>query len=103
LSSHAPSPPFPCVHRWAGAWEGPESCATYLKDVVRNALHAIALHERALRQAHLQTPISLPQLFNPVAFLNALRQVTSRTGTEEERVDGKGNVLAPVPPWLAMV
>ncbi|KAJ3052007.1 hypothetical protein HK097_006986 [Rhizophlyctis rosea] len=63
---------------WLALWEGPEEPQTFLRACVTKGLAVDALKEKASRGVIFDGPIQLANLFNPVTFLNALRQQTSR-------------------------
>ncbi|KAI9332693.1 dynein heavy chain and region D6 of dynein motor-domain-containing protein [Obelidium mucronatum] len=63
---------------WMALWEGPEDPQDFLTSVVKNTLNADDLCGKAQSGAIFSTPLKLSCLFNPIPFLNALRQQTSR-------------------------
>ncbi|KAI8842138.1 dynein heavy chain and region D6 of dynein motor-domain-containing protein [Chytridium lagenaria] len=63
---------------WMGLWEGPESPQDYMKDVIHNAMAVDAWRGKMTNGSLFGEPLQLCALFNPVTFLNALRQQTSR-------------------------
>ncbi|KAJ3025524.1 UNVERIFIED_CONTAM: Cytoplasmic dynein 2 heavy chain 1 [Siphonaria sp. JEL0065] len=64
---------------WMALWEGPEDPQDFLNSVVKNTLNADDLCGKAGGSgAIFTTPLKLSCLFNPIPFLNALRQQTSR-------------------------
>ncbi|KAI8844037.1 dynein heavy chain and region D6 of dynein motor-domain-containing protein [Chytriomyces cf. hyalinus JEL632] len=63
---------------WLNLWEGPEDAQEFLTSAVRNTLNADSLCGKAQNGAIFSSPLSMASLFNPIPFLNALRQQTSR-------------------------
>ncbi|KAJ3307863.1 Cytoplasmic dynein 2 heavy chain 1, partial [Blyttiomyces sp. JEL0837] len=66
---------------WLSIWDGPtENPQTYLKDAVSNTLTVDSLKQKAVNSSLFSSNsgIQLSSLLNPVTFLNALRQQTSR-------------------------
>eukprot|EP00842_Homolaphlyctis_polyrhiza_P006526 jgi/Hompol1/6875/HPOL_005105-RA len=63
---------------WSALWEGPESAQAYLRDVMSKGIQVQALRDKAISGAIFKETLALSGLFNPVTFLNAQRQQTSR-------------------------
>ncbi|KAJ3042257.1 Cytoplasmic dynein 2 heavy chain 1 [Rhizophlyctis rosea] len=63
---------------WLSLWEGPEEPQTYLRECVTKGLAVDTLKEKANRGTIFDASVQLANLYNPVTFLNALRQQTSR-------------------------
>ncbi|KAL2914266.1 hypothetical protein HK105_206212 [Polyrhizophydium stewartii] len=63
---------------WMNMWEGPELAQGYLRDVISKGVLVSALRDKASSSGLFKDPLALSGLFNPVTFLNALRQQTSR-------------------------
>ncbi|XJO78526.1 hypothetical protein BDV3_002952 [Batrachochytrium dendrobatidis] len=62
--------------RWMQLWEGPESAQVYIRSVISKAIAVDTLRDTA--SAGIKESIVLCNLFNPITFLNAQRQQTSR-------------------------
>lgn len=65
---------------WQAMWEGPENPSTFMKDVMANAIAVSNWRDAVKAGTLLSNPIQLSKLFNPLTFLNALRQQTARKG-----------------------
>ncbi|KAJ3070332.1 Cytoplasmic dynein 2 heavy chain 1 [Podochytrium sp. JEL0797] len=64
---------------WLTLWEeGPEEPQAFLNAVVRNTVNADELCAKATKGTLFSGTFKLSCLFNPIPFLNALRQQTSR-------------------------
>ncbi|KAI8621722.1 dynein heavy chain and region D6 of dynein motor-domain-containing protein [Chytriomyces sp. MP71] len=63
---------------WLAIWEGPEDPQEFLTSVVKNSLNSEELCVKAQSGALFASPLKMANLFNPIPFLNALRQQTSR-------------------------
>ncbi|RKO94668.1 hypothetical protein BDK51DRAFT_21975 [Blyttiomyces helicus] len=63
---------------WMLMWEGPEEPQAFLREVVARTQAVDSWRERCRTGSLFGSPIRLGDLFNPVTFLNALRQQTSR-------------------------
>lgn len=64
---------------WDRVWEGPDSALDYIRAAAAKSAAVLTWHDRALSQGLLTgAPLDLADLFNPVAFLNALKQETAR-------------------------
>ncbi|TPX62627.1 hypothetical protein PhCBS80983_g00247 [Powellomyces hirtus] len=63
---------------WLGIWEGPERPQHFLRETMSNSLAVESWLEREGSGTLFQRPVKMAGLFNPVTFLNALRQQSSR-------------------------
>ncbi|KAJ3098912.1 Cytoplasmic dynein 2 heavy chain 1 [Phlyctochytrium planicorne] len=64
---------------WLSLWEGPESPQDYMRESINNSLAVDTWRNKASGNGNLfAEPLQLCNLFNPITFLNALRQQTSR-------------------------
>ncbi|KAJ3059558.1 hypothetical protein HDU99_006295, partial [Rhizoclosmatium hyalinum] len=63
---------------WLSMWDGPEDPQEFLNAVVKNTVNAEELCGKAQSGAIFSAPLKISNLFNPIPFLNALRQQTSR-------------------------
>ncbi|KAI8925894.1 dynein heavy chain and region D6 of dynein motor-domain-containing protein [Entophlyctis helioformis] len=67
---------------WMSMWEGPESAQSYMREVISKGVSVQSLRDKAAAGASggvvFKDPIALSSLLNPVTFLNAQRQQTSR-------------------------
>ncbi|KAI8824969.1 dynein heavy chain and region D6 of dynein motor-domain-containing protein [Fimicolochytrium jonesii] len=64
---------------WIAKWDGgPEIPQQFLKEAVSNTISVESSLQKASTGTLFTQPLSLAKLFNPVTFLNALRQHTSR-------------------------
>ncbi|KAJ3116477.1 Cytoplasmic dynein 2 heavy chain 1 [Phlyctochytrium bullatum] len=66
---------------WQAIWEGPDAPQTYMKDTVQNAIAVDTWRSKLANNTLFSEPIQLCTFYNPITFLNALRQQTSRKGT----------------------
>ena len=65
---------------WLSQWEGPETPQEFLQATVQNAIAIDSYRNKYQGGTLFSTPFHLSNLYNPVTFLNALRQQTSRKG-----------------------
>ncbi|KAJ3088912.1 Cytoplasmic dynein 2 heavy chain 1 [Quaeritorhiza haematococci] len=63
---------------WSSCWEGPEDASDFMRETVSRAIAVCNWREKSLAGNLLSQPIQLSNLFNPITFLNALRQQTAR-------------------------
>lgn len=63
-------------------WEGPENPREYMNAVMENTICVDKWNELAIKNDLLESNqiIDLRKFFNPLTFLNALRQLTCRSG-----------------------
>ena len=80
LYKNAKKKPLYC--RWADMWEGPENPREYMNAVMENTICVAKWNELAIKNDLLESNqiIDLRKFFNPLTFLNALRQLTCRSG-----------------------
>ncbi|KAJ3141233.1 Cytoplasmic dynein 2 heavy chain 1 [Geranomyces variabilis] len=63
---------------WLALWEGPETPQHFLREAMANTMAVDSWLEKAVTGNLFKGPIKMAGLFNPVPFLNALRQHSSR-------------------------
>ncbi|KAJ3390612.1 Cytoplasmic dynein 2 heavy chain 1 [Lobulomyces angularis] len=64
---------------WLALWEeGPENPTSFMREAMQNTISVNNWREKSAQGVLLDSPIQLSRLFNPLIFLNALRQSTSR-------------------------
>mmetsp|Transcript_9476 Transcript_9476/g.27062 ORF Transcript_9476/g.27062 Transcript_9476/m.27062 type:complete len:1740 (-) Transcript_9476:175-5394(-) len=63
---------------WEGLWEGPEAPLAYCRAIVARAVAVEQWLLKAQQGQLLGAPLDLGNLFNPITFLNALRQQSAR-------------------------
>ncbi|KAJ3270644.1 Cytoplasmic dynein 2 heavy chain 1 [Terramyces sp. JEL0728] len=63
---------------WLDVWEGPGTVHLFIENVVCKCLAVSSYRDKVLSGTFFSTPLQLGHLFNPVTFLNAQRQLTSR-------------------------
>jgi dynein heavy chain 2 len=67
------------LNRWQKFWYGPEDAGAWLREVIARKIAIKSWLERVENGTLLSRPVSLPELFRPRTFLNAMRQQTART------------------------
>jgi hypothetical protein len=72
---------------WLSLWEGPENPQSFMRDTVQNALYLDSWKAKSQQGSLLAGTLKLSHLFNPMTFLNALRQFTSRKGKDLSALD----------------
>ncbi|KAJ3146349.1 Cytoplasmic dynein 2 heavy chain 1 [Geranomyces michiganensis] len=63
---------------WLALWEGPETPQHFLREAMSNTVAVDGWLEKATAGVLFKDPVKMAGLFNPVPFLNALRQQSSR-------------------------
>ncbi|TPX70937.1 hypothetical protein SpCBS45565_g01524 [Spizellomyces sp. 'palustris'] len=63
---------------WLLLWEGPETPQLFIREAMSNGLEVDQWREKGNAGTLFKSPLRMAGLFNPVTFLNALRQHTSR-------------------------
>lgn len=72
LSDHVPN-------EWTNKWEtGPEKPMTWVRELVRRRIALSKWKSAVLKSTLFDSPLQLRDLFNPLTFINALRQQTAR-------------------------
>jgi dynein heavy chain 2, cytosolic len=64
--------------KWLEIWEGSVRAPVYIEQVVSKLLGLLQFKDRAISNSLLGSTFQMDKAFNHVAFLNALRQSTSR-------------------------
>ncbi|KAJ3022561.1 Cytoplasmic dynein 2 heavy chain 1 [Thoreauomyces humboldtii] len=63
---------------WMNSWEGPETAQLFLREAIFNSIAVNQWREKSEAGILFGESIKMAGFFNPVTFLNALRQHTSR-------------------------
>ena len=63
---------------WAKKWEGPEKPTVWIAALARKASSLATWASKAHNGSLLDEPLDLSEVFRPLTFLNALRQLTAR-------------------------
>lgn len=63
---------------WNKKWEGPEKPQSWLRELARKRIAVMKWKVLSSKNALLESPVSLGDIFNPATFVNALRQQTAR-------------------------
>jgi dynein heavy chain 2 len=63
---------------WLSLWEGPETVSVFMKSLIEKTILVNTIKERLANGTFYQHPIGLSDFLNPIIFLNAHRQQTSR-------------------------
>lgn len=63
---------------WANIWEGPNKAPAFIETVVIKTLAIMQHREQVLANTFFNFSLQLSSFFNPITFLNAHRQLSSR-------------------------